>query len=209
MRCWIFLCTPVQLSWCFKHFLSKNEFSFLFHTWAWWLAWSVTRHSVVHWGRLQQGSATGATFTKPLVLQPQGSFTSQYEPWGLLIFLFYFFMSAFWCWPGLFHSMSHFPRAQQVLSYPSTFWQGGKWWGNVSCSSKGRKPHTCADRHTVPMHQKLIHPKKSTPVAKTFIKTNEDLNCMEQCDQLAFFCLVDLFQFCICNYLNQCSSQQT
>lgn len=134
-----------------------------------------------------------------------------HEPiWALrIIFFFFFFMSAFWCWPGLFHSMSHFPRAHQVLSYPSTFWQGGKWWGNVSCSSKGRKPHTCADRHTVPMHQKLIHPKKSTPVAKTFRKTNEDLNCMEQCDQLAFFCLVDLFQFCICNYLNQCSSQQT
>lgn len=97
-------------------------------------------------------------------------------------------------WPGLFHPASHLCLGSLSTSIPHQVPTGRAVKGETSsCSSKGRRSHSCPSRCTVPMRQKLNGPKKSTPMAKTFIKKNKDLKSVEQCDQLAFFCLVDLF----------------
>lgn len=157
---------------------------------------------------LREASArfySGATFTKPLVLLPQGSFMSQYEPWGLLIFLFFY--EWFLMLTRTFSPNVSFSQGPPSSFLPQHILAGREAMGKHVLLWQGREvTYVCRQTYGTNA-QEINSSNKSTPVAKTFIKTNEDLNCMEQCDQLAFFRLVDLFYFYICNYLNQCSSQ--
>lgn len=125
MQYWIFLSTAVQLVWRFTHFLSKNEFSFLFPG----LAAGLVCEPALSCA-LREASAKFCKWSNiPKAPGAPAPGLFHESIWALRIinfFILFFFMSGSWCWPELFHSMSHFPRAHQVLSYPSTFWQGGK-----------------------------------------------------------------------------------